>query len=202
MKEMFRGCEKLTTIPELNMENVQEANNMFDGCKELLTIPNLNTSNVLYMTDMFCDCEKLTEIKGLDMSSIPPDAECTADMFENCLSLTDLRINNINALELRIGGASFKGKWGHLLSVESLIYILNELLPDNRNGNTRTLYVGEDNLTKLGNVYVKLVDVTTEMETTDPRIHDKYPMVLCDSNDPDAMDIWGYIGYKNWNIEA
>lgn len=86
MEGMFGGCEKLTTIPKLNIDTSQCVNmaSMFDECKSLTSIDvsNWDTSNVTNMSDMFYGCELLSSI---DLTNFNVDKVLsTAGMFGGC----------------------------------------------------------------------------------------------------------------------
>ena len=86
---MFSECNKLQSIPKLNIDTSQcvDMEYMFGNCKALtsLDLSNFNTSNVTDMGYMFNNCYALTTI---DLSNW--DTSSVTDMFEmfyNCRSL-------------------------------------------------------------------------------------------------------------------
>lgn len=121
MGDMFGGCEKLTTIPKLNIDtnecidmttmffscrsltsldlsnwntgNVDTMSAMFALCSSLtsIDISNFDTSNVIFMTAMFDSCSSLTTITG-----IIDMKSCISyrNMFFNCTKLTNVKIKN------------------------------------------------------------------------------------------------------------
>ena len=190
MINMFYNCSSLTTIPSLDTSSVTDMSDMFFECRNLTTIPLLDASSVTRMTRMFYNCFSLTTIQSLDISSVTR----TDKMFYNCSSLTECGIRNIQT-SLIVGSGS---SYGHLLTVESLVHLINEL----RNvGSSRVLTVGSVNLEKLANVYVKTIEITDEMRAEDKFIDQKSPCVVCESTDEGATLIKDYAKTKNWTIQ-
>lgn len=70
MSYMFKGCELLVTLPQLNTTNVTNMYSVFEACKSLQTIPLINTSNVVDMRFMFANCKSLQTIPQLDTSNV------------------------------------------------------------------------------------------------------------------------------------
>ena len=93
MSYMFSGCNKLQSIPKLNIDTSKctSMNDMFTDCNSLTSIDlsNFNTSKVAYMNGMFNDCQALEHIEGIiDMRS------CTSynNMFYRCDKLSGVKI--------------------------------------------------------------------------------------------------------------
>lgn len=84
MKDMFKNCANLTSIPAYNTSNVTDMSGMFSGCSSLTTIPQLDTSRVGYMSDMFSGCSSMTTTPSLNYSR----ALYLDGMFSGCSSLT------------------------------------------------------------------------------------------------------------------
>ena len=61
MREMFRDCSSLTTVPEMDTSHVTTMRAMFRDCSSLTTVPDMDTSQVTDMTDMFRGCSSLTD---------------------------------------------------------------------------------------------------------------------------------------------
>jgi hypothetical protein len=59
---MFCGCNKPTTVPQLNTSNGTNFSSMFRNCSNLTTIPQLNTSNGTGFYGMFDNCASLKNI--------------------------------------------------------------------------------------------------------------------------------------------
>ena len=63
MSNIFKGCESLTSLPDisnLNTINVKDMNGMFLGCNSLLPLPNLSNwkiSKVKNMNNMVLECK-------------------------------------------------------------------------------------------------------------------------------------------------
>ena len=105
-------------------------------------------------------------------------------MFTNCTALTTLVLYDINC-SLQIGDGS---TWGHLLTVDSLVHTINELMP---HSGTKVLTMGSVNLKKIASLYCKVVD------STNPKL----PMELCESTDEGAMTLSQYAALKNWQFK-
>lgn len=119
MKNTFRSCSNLTTMPQLDTSNVTDMSYMFQVCNNLTTIPQLNTSKVTNMEYMFYYCENLTTIK-LDTRSVTnmnnmffycpklatidithmkiTSTSNTNNFATNCKSLTKLIIRNMTTI--------------------------------------------------------------------------------------------------------
>lgn len=193
MGNMFLSCSALTTIPQLDTSKVTSMFNMFCGCTSLTTIPQLDTSMAYSMTGMFNGCQSLTTIPLLDMYSLSADPE---NIFRNCTNLTNLTLKNVTrTLEIASGSS-----WGHLLTQDSLINTLKELWDYSTTDVICSLTMGEVNLAKLSDVYVKLITPTAEQIAEDPHIESKKPCVVCSSTDEGAMLITDYASLKGWTI--
>lgn len=84
MTSMFRGCSRLTSVPQLNTGNVTTMYYMFYNCGKLTAIPQFNTSNVTTMNNMFNGCSSLASIPLLDTSNVTN----MHNLFDNCYALT------------------------------------------------------------------------------------------------------------------
>ena len=62
MSSMFRDCNSLTSIPQLDTSKATDMSSMFSGCNSLTSIPQLDTSNVTNMSYMFSNCNLLSSI--------------------------------------------------------------------------------------------------------------------------------------------
>ena len=66
MSYMFRGCESLSSLPDISKWNINNVNNMscmFERCSSLLSLPDIlkwNTNNVINMSCMFGGCKSLS----------------------------------------------------------------------------------------------------------------------------------------------
>lgn len=179
-----RFCGTLDTSSGTNFQS------MFAGCDQAEDFGELSdTSKGIDFNSMFAGCNKLTTPPSLDVRN----ANIMQDMFYYCIKLTNLNIKNIK-VTLRIGSGS---SWGHLLTVDSLV---NTIYECRDTGSTKTLTVGSANLSKLADVYVKLIDITDEMRTNDDLIDEKKPFEVCESTDEGAMLITDYVGLKNWKL--
>jgi hypothetical protein len=78
--------------------------------------------------------------------------------------------------------------YGHLLTVDSLVGIIQELVNVNA---SKTLTIGAANLAKLNGLYCKVIDDTTE----------KITMELCESTDEGAITLKEYAALKRWTLK-
>ena len=162
---------------------------MFNGCKNITTIPQIDTSAVTNMSGMFFYCTNLTTIPQLDTSAVTN----MTDVVYNCVALTDCYLRNIKR-SLQVGSGT---KWGHLLTLESLLYMIGELV---NVGVSRTFTVGSANLAKLADIYVKTIEITDDMRAADRLIDSKMPFEVCESTDDVAILISDYVLEKNWQL--
>lgn len=98
-REMFQGCENLTTVNLTHVTSMGELN--FDGCINLeyfegegsvsgrLNLPNLST----IQSGNFKDCKKLKNVYYLGSATRIPD-----NCFRNCIGLTDANLSNITEI--------------------------------------------------------------------------------------------------------
>ena len=86
-ENMFRDCNKLTTIPLIDTSDGTVFSNMFQSCSSLTTIPLIDTSNGINFDQMFMECRKLTAIPQLDTSN----GTSFYNMFYNCMNLTTVQ---------------------------------------------------------------------------------------------------------------
>ena len=190
MSYMFNECTKLTTVPLFDTSNATSMSYMFNECTKLTTVPLFDTSKVTDMSSMFKGCRNLTTVSLLDTSK----ATRMSYMFDNCKNLTDCYIRNIK-VNLTVGSGT---SYGHLLTVESLVYLSNELVNVN---SSRVLTIGSANLEKITSVYVKLIDITDEMRAEDGLIDSKLPCVVCENTDEGAMLLSEYTLLKKWTLK-
>lgn len=189
---MFGNCLKLTTIPQINTSSGTRFPNMFKNCTNLLEVPPLETKNGTYMQEMFSSCTNLKTVNGIDLLN----ATNVTNIFSWCVNLTNINVKNIK-MALQIGSGS---SFGHKLTLDSLLNTIKELW-DMTSSSSKTLTIGSANLSKLANVYVKLVDITDEMRAEDEYIDNKLPFEVCESTDEGAMLITDYAqALKNWEI--
>ena len=186
---MFDSCTSLTSVPDLDTSNGTNFAYMFTACRSLRSVPGLDTSNGTNFKSMFHSCTSLTSVSDLDVNN----GTNFTDMFYECRALTNLKIKNIRR-SLQIGDGT---SWGHLLTLESLLFIIGELITAT---SSQTLTVGSANLEKLANVYVKTIAITDEMRAADANIDAKRPFEVCESTDEGAMSITNYASSKKWVI--
>ena len=90
---MFRGCESLTTAPELPATTLAQEcySNMFEGCTSLTTVPSTlpATTLITYCYDhMFDGCTGLTTIPSTLLPATTLADYCYYNMFSSCSFLT------------------------------------------------------------------------------------------------------------------
>jgi len=96
MREMFRGCSKLTNLDlsSFNTQNVTDMGAMFYSCNSLtsLDLSGFKTDNVTDMYGMFQDCRSLT---SLDLSSFnTQNVTKMNSMFQFCRGLKSLNVSS------------------------------------------------------------------------------------------------------------
>ena len=90
VKEMFCGCSKIISVPHINTKNATSLEDMFIGCTSLLEVPALDTSNVTNMYSTFEGCQSITSIPAFNTSNVTNMRRC----FFYCYKLVDLPILN------------------------------------------------------------------------------------------------------------
>ena len=98
MEYMFGNCKALTSLDlsNFNTSNVTDMEGMFGYCYALrsLDLSNWDTSNVTDMNGMFYYCRALT---SLDLSNWDTsNVTNMSNMFYNCKALTSLDLSNFN----------------------------------------------------------------------------------------------------------
>ena len=181
-RSMFYGNVSVETISEIKSPNITNTMSMFNRCLKLKNVKISDTSKTTMVTGMFHECESLESVETVDMNSVTDKASCEY-MFYNNYALTHLTLKNIR-VSLVIGSGS---SWGHLLTVDSLVNTIKELITSNT---YQTLTMGTANLEKIKNLYCKIID------DTDP----KKTMELCESTEEGAVTLVQYAQLKKWNI--
>lgn len=83
-REMFHGCNSLTSVPEMDTSYVSDMFYMFYVCSSLREIPVMDTSNVNTMEYIFAGCSSLTSVPEMNTSQVTN----MIGMFQYCTSLT------------------------------------------------------------------------------------------------------------------
>ena len=186
---LFDSATPAEYIPLLNTKNCYNFGYMFLSLTKIKEIPFIDTTKGKTFSGFVKNCYVLPVVPAFDIRN----GNQLAMMFENCRSLTEIWIKNIKAnIQVASGDA-----YGHLLTLESLIHLIKELRDT---GSLKTLTIGNVNLEKLANVYVRIVDITDEMRAEDDLIDEKLPFEVCESTDEGAMLITDYVALKNWSI--
>jgi hypothetical protein len=175
----------------LDLPNIELINGMFSRCSELRDLGDIRFGNKLKQIHYaFSDCNKLTRIPVIDMRN----TTSALGVIGACASMEQVNFKNIG-INLQVGSGTL---YGHLLTVDSLINLIYELRDT---GSSKTLTVGNANLEKLANVYVKTIEITDEMRTADDLVDEKLPFVVCESTDEGAIPIADYVIEKNWTLK-
>lgn len=175
-------------IPYNATENVTNMYRMFQAAS--CELPLFDTRKAYSCGEMFSGY-KGTVIPAYDFRTM----DYSNSVFHNMQNIREIWVKNIkNAGGLQVGSGS---SWGHLLTVESLIHLIKELRQTTR---SLTLTIGNVNLEKLANVYVRLVEITDEMRAEDDLIDEKLPFEVCESTDDGAVLITDYVALKSWTL--
>ena len=98
---LFYGLTKLTSIEgleNLDTSKVHSMFSMFEDCSSLtkIDLSHFNTSRVNQYSEMFRGCTNLINIDLSNFSTLPElGGPSTIDMFDNCVSLTDLKLGSL-----------------------------------------------------------------------------------------------------------
>ena len=139
MNSLFMNCNKLRLVTfegykeyfSLDTDNkltfdtkkVKNMSNMFRGCKiiTLLDLKFSSTENVTDMSYMFCDCRSIHSFFFDLLGFITINVKNMSHMFENCVALTKLNLNNFIVPKLEDCSSMFAGCTGlEELNIENL----------------------------------------------------------------------------------
>ena len=102
MMEMFRECEKLTTLDLSQFETDQVSNmeSMFNGCKSLysLDVSKFSSFNLSTTKNMFAGCESLNKLTLVTLLNFGFTCSSVTDMesmFNGCKNLVELDLTNL-----------------------------------------------------------------------------------------------------------
>ena len=181
---------KAKYVPSLNAKGSDSIQVMFAGCSNLIEVPFLDTAHILSVQQFVDGCSLLEVIPAYDFRKVI----YTNNIFRNCSNLKEIWIKNIpNTIQVASGDT-----YGHLLTVDSLVHLIQELIPPSLR--QQTLTIGEINREKLTNVHIRLIEITDAMRAEDDLIDQKLPFEVCESTDEGAIPIIDYANSKNWNI--
>lgn len=170
-------------------ENATSMSGMFRYSKGIKTPPLFNTKKVSNATNMF-NTSEVEVVPAYDFRSV----SSSGGIFNSCSALRECWIKNIQR-SIQVGSGT---TYGHLLTVESLIHLIYQLV---EYSSKQVLTMGNVNLEKLANVYVRLVEITDEMRAEDDLIDEKLPFEVCESTDEGACLITEYVSFKNWELQ-
>lgn len=176
---MFQDCKNMVDMPNYDFHSFGNTAYMFSNCAMLTHVPDFGMAKITWSDQMFKGCSALTTISGLDLSSKPS----LTNFLLNCSALTTLYIYNV-LTSITIGSGT---TYGHLLSVDSLVHTIQELITAST---MQTLSMGSANLEKIANLYCKVTDNTNT----------KITMEICESTDEGAMLLSEYAALKNWQF--
>lgn len=190
----FNSCSALIGEVTMDLLVLSDAQRMFEYASNLesITFPN-GTPKLTFANNMFGNCTSLTTIKGLDLGNLNSAAPIFASGVTNATYsyrlplLANLDIKNIKygfrIVEYDIDRSE--------LTVESLVGLCKECI---KQSTQQTLSIGNINLTKLADVYVKFTDSTI----TEIAEGEKGEVEVCESTDEGAMTIQEYMALKSW----
>lgn len=94
---LFKNCEKLVTIPEIDLGNATSLRDMFRGCISLTKVPTFTngTSKVTAMDGMFDNCVSLSDIPLIDTSNVIT----AVGMFNGCIALITVPLFDFSSLK-------------------------------------------------------------------------------------------------------
>lgn len=173
----FANSYKMTTHPNINLENVTSAVNCFSNCNSLKEI-NLPTTKKVTAFDSFIDNCSVLEKITIDARS--------ATSVKNTFSRNTL--SYVCAIGIKISfiiSSSTKFTASDLVTTMSNCQVITT---------TQTLTMGSTNLAKLNGVYVKETGVEPYKGIT------VRPVVICESTDEGAMLATDYFTSTGWTL--
>lgn len=153
MNSTFKNCQALKTIAQLDTNNVINMENMFYYCRSLTSVPHFETSRVTNMEGMFQFCFSLTSVPAFNTASVT-NMDFT---FYNCSDLETVPLLNTSSIKnnynifykctslANLGGftgwkLSLNLKYSSLLTIESIVNIINYAADMTSNPQTLTLH--------------------------------------------------------------
>src|SRR5699024_3123851 len=85
MRNMFRDCSSLTSVPDMDTSNVTYMYSLFQGCSSLTSVPEMDTSQVMNTQYMFFGCSALESVPDMQTSQVT----IASNWIRECASLTD-----------------------------------------------------------------------------------------------------------------
>lgn len=174
-------CRNATNLTELKTEKWKSANmnGICNGCTALTEVylPNCIVNNA---PNAFENCAALESVV---LNSFVSWISSMSNMFKGCTNLKTLILKNIRKA-LQIGSGS---TWGHLLTVDSLINTVKELV---NTGSALTLTMGSVNKAKIADIWCIVTDDTTP----------KMSIEIVEAGTEGAMTLEDFARLKGWSI--
>ena len=176
-------------VPCFDISKTTTLSSLFRCAVLLLDAPILDTKHIENFQLVFNQCSSIAIIPQWDVRN----GTNFTSAFNACHWLSQIWFKNIKAnIQVASGDT-----WGSKLTPDSLIHLIRELRDT---GSTLTLTIGNVNIAKLANTYVRIIEITDEMRAEDDLIDEKLPFEVCESTDEGAMLIDEYVWLKNWQI--
>lgn len=181
----FQRCTNLKDTSGIDFSNGKSFRQTFQSSgieKSPDSFKNFKNT-FIQLNQTFASCTELTDVE-IDCNNI----NNLSNFIQNCEKITNLTLYNIKiALQIASGTS-----YGHLITKESLIQIIGELIDT---GSNKTLTIGSANLSKLTDVYVKITSTDA-----DENGNVKLPFEVCNASDEGAMLITNYVTQKHWSL--
>lgn len=197
INSLFMQCNNIETVTLKNMEKLIDVDYAFQRNINLKEVSGLKTDLCLSFASVFEGCKELETITTpLNFIKITSNIK-----FSGCSKIKNIQILNTK-VNLTIGSGNGTGSsdYGHLLTLDSLINTIKELV---NVGSSKTLTMGSANLEKIANVYVRRTtegDIPTCLSDNSNIDLAKAPCEVCEATDEGAMLITAYANSKNWTL--
>ena len=174
-------CNGATALTEIKTEKWKTVNinGICKGCTSLIEV-NLPNCRLQNAPSAFENC---TALETVILGGSETWVNSYTSMFKGCTNLKTLIMKNIR-LSLQIGSGE---TWGHLLTVDSLINTVKELITSST---AKTLTMGSANKAKIADIYCVVTDDTTA----------KMSIEIVDAGTEGAMTLEDFAGLKGWSI--
>lgn len=174
-------CNGATALTEIKTEKWKTVNinGICKGCTSLIEV-NLPNCRLQNAPSAFENC---TALETVILGGSETWVNSYTSMFKGCTNLKTLIMKDIR-LNLQIGSGE---TWGHLLTVDSLINTVKELITSST---AKTLTMGSANKAKIADIYCVVTDDTTA----------KMSIEIVDAGTEGAMTLEDFAGLKGWSI--